>query len=53
MLISNNEIKCLDCGSDEFRLMRTIPQQILAECLKCGRPHTLEGDPIFFGDPSA
>jgi hypothetical protein len=48
----DNEIKCLDCGSDEFKLMRTIPEQILTEYSKCGRPHLLQGNPVFFGDPS-
>ena len=54
----NDDIKCLTCGSDEFRLTRTIPMQILLECLKCGRPHLLEGgsvdgEPcIVFWDPS-
>jgi len=48
----DNEIKCVECGSDEFKLMRTIPEQILAECIKCGRPHLIGGDPVSFGDPS-
>ncbi|MBN2336133.1 hypothetical protein JXL21_11285 [Candidatus Bathyarchaeota archaeon] len=48
---ADKEIKCVKCGSDEFKLMRTIPQQILAECLKCGHPHLLEGNPIFFWSP--
>ncbi len=43
-------IKCVDCGSSEFRLMRNMPEQILADCLKCGRTHVIEGDPVLFGD---
>ncbi len=46
-------IKCVDCESNEFRLMRNMPEQILAECLKCGRTHVIEGDPVLFADAAA
>jgi uncharacterized Zn finger protein len=47
----DEEILCLSCGSDEFKILRTIPSQILLKCLKCGNSHILEivnvdGNPV-------
>lgn len=36
------EIKCVSCGSNEFKLMRTTEHQILAQCVHCEEPHTLD-----------
>jgi len=44
----DEKIVCLKCGSNEFRLTRTVKEQILAECLKCGYPHLMEGVSIFW-----
>lgn len=34
--IKEAEPKCVNCGKSEFKLMRTIDSQILAECIHCG-----------------
>jgi len=39
-----NEIKCIDCGSNGFKLTRMLENQILLECLKCGHPHLLDSE---------
>jgi hypothetical protein len=57
----DEDIECLTCGSDEFKVTRTVPTQIVLErmraraqivleCLKCERPHILEGG-IIGGQP--
>lgn len=45
---TDEEIACLKCGSNEFRLTRTTKGQILAECSKCGYHHLMEGVSIFW-----
>jgi len=45
---AEEEIACLKCGSNEFKLTRATKGQILAECLKCGFPHLMEGVSIFW-----
>ena len=42
--LSNNEIKCVKCGSDKFKLFRPIPEQIALSCIKCDYPHLLNTD---------
>lgn len=37
----SKEIKCRGCGKNEFRLTRTAENQVLAECIHCKYPHTL------------
>ena len=36
------EPKCVKCGQNKFELSRTADDQILAVCIKCGEPHTLD-----------
>lgn len=45
---TNEEVACLKCGGNEFKLTRTAKGQILAECSKCGYPHLMEGVSIFW-----
>jgi len=40
--LTEAETKCVNCGKNEFRLTRTVNSQILAECIHCGEPHTLD-----------
>jgi len=40
--VTKKEPKCLKCGKDEFRLVRTLDSQIIAECIHCGEPHLLD-----------
>jgi len=40
----NNEIFCVKCGSSDFDLMRTIPEQIALFCKNCGHSHLLNAD---------
>lgn len=40
--ITEAEPKCANCGKNEFRLTRMVNSQILAECIHCGEPHTLD-----------
>jgi hypothetical protein len=40
--ITESEPKCVSCGKSEFRLTRMVDSQILAECIHCGEPHTLD-----------
>lgn len=37
-----HETKCIECGKSDFRLTRRSEHQILAECIHCGYPHTLD-----------
>lgn len=44
---------CNKCGCKEFKLERTIKDQLIAECSKCGYPHVIElweGRVVFY-DP--
>jgi len=36
------ETKCNECGKNEFRLKRMTEHQVLAECIHCGHPHTID-----------
>ena len=38
----SKETKCYGCGKNEFRLTRMTEHQVLAECIHCGHPHTLD-----------
>ena len=38
----STETKCHGCGKNEFRLTRMSEHQVLAECIHCGYPHTLD-----------
>ena len=38
----SKETKCHGCGKNEFRLTRMTDHQVLAECIHCGYPHTLD-----------
>jgi uncharacterized Zn finger protein len=38
----SKETKCQGCGKNEFRLTRMTEHQVLAECIHCGYPHTLD-----------
>jgi len=38
----SKETKCHGCGKNEFRLTRMTEHQVLAECIHCGYPHTLD-----------
>lgn len=38
----SKETKCNGCGKNEFRLTRMTEHQVLAECIHCGYPHTLD-----------
>jgi len=40
--VKEAEPRCINCGKNEFRLMRTTDYQILAECIHCGEPHSLD-----------
>ena len=50
--IKEVEPKCVNCGKSEFKLMRTIDSQILAECIHCGEPHTLDAIDESTGKPT-
>jgi len=39
------ETKCQECGKNEFRLTRMTEHQVLAECIHCRHPHTLDSTP--------
>jgi len=47
--ITEAEPKCVNCGKNEFKLTRTSNFQILADCIYCGEPQTLDA---FDKDPS-
>ena len=38
----SKETKCHGCGKNEFRLTRMTENQVLAECIHCRYPHTLD-----------
>mgnify|MGYP001109020926 CR=1 FL=1 len=38
----SKETKCYACGKNDFRLTRMTEHQVLAECIHCGHPHTLD-----------
>jgi len=40
--VKEAEPKCVNCGKNEFKLMRTLDSQIVAECIHCGEPHLLD-----------
>jgi len=40
--IKEAEPKCVECGKDEFKLLRMVDSQIMAQCIHCGEPHTLD-----------
>lgn len=40
--VKETEAKCVNCGRNEFRLMRTLDSQITAECIHCEEPHLLD-----------
>lgn len=41
----SKETKCHGCGKNDFRLIRMTEHQVLAECIHCGYPHTLDSIP--------
>ncbi len=41
----SKETICYGCGKNEFRLTRMTENQVLAECIYCGYPHTLDSIP--------
>jgi len=38
----SKETKCYGCGKNDFRLTRMTEHQVLAECIHCGHPHTID-----------
>jgi uncharacterized Zn finger protein len=40
--IMKTESKCVKCGRNKFELSRMADYQILAVCINCGEPHTIE-----------
>ena len=49
-MIMEAEPKCVECGKNEFKLLRTVDSQILAECVNCGEPHILDAIDIKTGN---
>ena len=40
--ITEAESKCVKCGKNKFGLSRMADHQILAVCINCGEPHTID-----------
>jgi hypothetical protein len=40
--ITEAESKCVKCGGNRFELSRLADHQILALCINCGEPHTVD-----------
>lgn len=43
---SKDEITCVKCGSSDFNLIRTVPEQIVIICKNCDHPHLLNADEL-------
>ncbi len=44
--LSEAEIKCEQCGSTKFELMRTIPEQVALFCVECDSSSLLNADDL-------
>ncbi len=44
--LSEAEIKCEQCGSTKFELMRTIPEQVALFCANCSSSALLNADEL-------
>jgi hypothetical protein len=40
--VTEAESKCVKCGKNKFELSRMADYQILAICINCGEPHTID-----------
>ena len=40
--ITEAESNCVKCGKNKFELSRMADYQILAVCINCGEPHTID-----------
>jgi len=50
--VKETEPKCIKCGKNEFKLMRTLDSQIMAQCIHCEEPHLLDAIDETTGKPT-
>jgi hypothetical protein len=50
--ITEAESKCVKCGKNKFELSRMTDHQILAVCINCDEPHTIDAIDKKTGKPA-